>query len=67
MDPILNNDTPAPVRAAAVQRLRCQVSTGAYTPPVEALVERLVWIIVGESTMGRRTLPSQSSNRNGRV
>ena len=67
MDPILKNDTPAPVRAAAGQRLRRQVSTGAYAPPVEALVERLVSIIVGETTVGRRTLPSQVSRGNGRV
>jgi hypothetical protein len=65
MDPILNNDTPAPERAAAVQRLRRQVRTGAYTPPVEALVERLVSILVGDSTVGRRTLPSQAPRRNG--
>ena len=65
MDPLLNNETPAPERAATVQRLRYQVSTGAYTPPVERLVERLVSIIIGETTVGRRTLPSQPYRRNG--
>ena len=67
MDPILRNDTPAQERAAAVERLRRQVRTGAYTPPVEALVERLVSLIVGDTAVGRRTPPSRTAHRNGRV
>jgi hypothetical protein len=67
MDPQLTNQTPASERAATVQRLRHQVRSGAYVPPVEALVDRLVSILVGESTVGRRTLPAQTPRRNGRV
>lgn len=63
MDPILNHSTPARERAATVQRLRRQVSTGAYAPPVDLLVERLVELLTDRPS----PRPAQPSRRNGCV
>ena len=39
-----------PVRRDVVRRLRQQVESGAYDPPVEELVDRLVYLVLHRQT-----------------
>jgi hypothetical protein len=41
------------VRPEVVSRFRIQVAAGAYEPPVDALVDRLVSLILAEAAEGR--------------
>ena len=50
MDPTLNPDASARERAECIRRLRQQVVTGAYEPPIDLLVDRLVSLLVSERT-----------------
>lgn len=46
MNAVIHPNASGPERAIAVQRLRAQVVAGTYRPPVEALVECLVCLLV---------------------
>lgn len=66
MDPARNAAAYANERAECVRRLRQQVVTGAYEPPIDLLVERLVSLLVGEPSAptvrprpNRRAHPAQ--------
>ena len=43
----------SPVRPEVVDRFRTQVATGAYEPPVEKLVDRLMSLILAAPVEGR--------------
>lgn len=67
MDPMLNSSTPARDRAAVVRRLRNEVSTGAYVPPVDLLVDRLVSILIADRAVGHLPTSARSTRASGRV
>lgn len=46
MNAVIHPNASVQERAVAVQRLRTQVVAGTYRPPVEALVECLVSLLV---------------------
>lgn len=50
------SDPAARVRRDVVRRLRQQVASGAYDPPVEELVDRLVHLVLSRQSTRRSDL-----------